>query len=99
MKFKLTKDRQFVRTVTVLVPNESGGHDEQTLTARFKIADVETVMSSAQPLLDLVLVGLQDCEDSDMSEAEMLEAVKKDVCAAPALVREYNDAVAKKNYG
>ncbi|MDH2435589.1 hypothetical protein QCD60_23985 [Pokkaliibacter sp. MBI-7] len=99
MQFQLTKDRKFTRLVTVHIPNEQGEFDQSTLRATFRIAPTDEVVSSEKRLLDLVLVDLPELEQEGFSKAELLEAVKNDPCAGPALIREYNEAVAKKNYG
>lgn len=93
-------DSTFCRPVNFEMPTDTG-YEKFTIQAKFHMfADLKSEVDKREKtdtLLDVVLADLPDLQhDEAMSKAQAIEAVKRHPVISAALVRCYQDVLAKK---
>lgn len=100
--FKLISNPEFSHDVPVMVPVD-GGHEEQTLRARFRVTDADPDTTSAVDYLKKVFVGVEHLVDDAGSPVAWSDAVRDRLIAMPyvrlALFRAYAAATTKARLG
>lgn len=104
--FNITAQPEFSHVIPVLVPCD-GGHREETLRARFRVAGTDdqdlTTHEGVLGFLKAVIVSLDDLVDAAGAPAAYNDAVRDQVLALPyvrlALLRGYMSAVTKAKLG
>lgn len=105
--FKINSERTFKREVTVFIPNNEGKHTKGTFSATYRLLpqdELDKILTGDlededSGFLDEILVaveGIADQDGNELSNSEALAGVKNDVCARVALVKEYFEAIQKK---
>ncbi len=108
--FKLSKDPQFTHPVTVMVPKDGGGHDEQVLNTRFRVRAVDDLNEhnlgtpeGTEGFLRAIIVRFEDVVDDDGNLIPPGEDLTTDLLALPyvrmAITQGYFAAVNKAKAG
>lgn len=107
--FKIIANPTFTRTVEVLVPAD-GGHRKESLTATFRVIDVEESkrydlydQEGTRAFLERIIVRLDDLADESGEHLPYSDAVRDQALALPyvrlALARAYFEAVTAAKRG
>jgi len=96
MAFKLSKTNNFNTKVEVVTPTESG-EQKWSFTGTFRILPADEDLAG-KDYVDAIFVGAQGVPVEDgISEADLLNLLKKRPDTRNAIVSAYNKAVVKKN--
>lgn len=108
--FKLSKDPQFTHPVTVMVPKDGGGHDEQVLKTRFRVRAVDDLNQhnlgtpeGTEEFLRAIVVRFEDVVDDAGQQIPSDDALTTDLLALSyvriAITQGYFAAVNKAKAG
>jgi hypothetical protein len=103
MTFKVITNPEFTHTVAIHVPVD-GGHEEQTLQARFRYVPPEELADkNGREYAETVLVSLDDLADADGMRIPYSPAIREECLSLPwvvlGLVRGYNAGLLKARLG
>lgn len=100
--FKLVQSPEFSHDVPVMVPVD-GGHEEQSLRIRFRVADGIESSGSVDDLLDRIVVRAENLVDDAGKPIEWSDEIRQRLLKMPfvrvAIMDAYRTAVTKVRAG